>query len=141
MCIALVTFFIHFSQLWPNCLRHFLYSLDLGRATPIEALDDALDTSVIVQNLEASKLKVAIWFATSLVEEVGKTDMNSIKYGHVHERLGRNAPDLASLLARGFMPLDDTYQIQGESLVCFQVSRRMICSRTEGIYELLANNE
>ncbi|CCC13967.1 hypothetical protein SMACR_08088 [Sordaria macrospora] len=120
LCIALVTFFIHFSQLWPNCLRHFLYSLDLGRATPIEALDNALDTTIIVNSLEISKLKVAIWFATSLVEEVGKTDMNSIKYVHVHERLVRNAHDLASLLARGFLPSDDTYQVQGESLVCFQ---------------------
>lgn len=120
LCIALVTFFIHFSQLWPSCLRHFLYSLDLGRATPIEALDDALQTEILVNNLELSKLKVAIWFATSLVEEVGKTDMNSIKYVHIHERLVRNASDLASLLARGFLPSDNTYQTQGESLVCFQ---------------------
>ncbi|EGO57809.1 hypothetical protein NEUTE1DRAFT_122164 [Neurospora tetrasperma FGSC 2508] len=120
LCVALATFFIHFSQLWPNCLRHFLHSLDIGRATPIEALDDALETPIIANNLEISKLKVAVWFATSLVEEVGKTDMNSIKYIHVHERLVRNAFDLASLLARGFLPSDDAYQTQGESLVCFQ---------------------
>lgn len=45
----------------------------------MENLDDALSTDILVGNLDSQKLKVAIWFVTSLVEEVGKTDMNSIK--------------------------------------------------------------
>ena len=79
LCSALVTFFIHFSQIWPGCLQHFIYCLDIGRSTPVEALDDALQTNVIVGNLDQPKLKVAIWLATSLVEEVGKIDMNTTK--------------------------------------------------------------
>jgi len=79
LCSALVTHFIYFSQLWPKCLRQLIYCLDVGRSVPIEALDEALQTSAVVGNLDARKMWVAIQFATALVEEVGKTDMNSAK--------------------------------------------------------------
>jgi hypothetical protein len=42
-------------------------------------LDDALSTEILVAKLDRRKLRLAIWFATTLVEEVGKTDMNSLK--------------------------------------------------------------
>ena len=79
LCSALVTYFMHFSHLWPSCLRHFLYCLDLGGGAPVENLDDALGTDVLVSKLDRQRLRVAIWFATSLVEEVGKTDMSAAK--------------------------------------------------------------
>jgi hypothetical protein len=79
LCSALVTYFMHFSHLWPNCVRHFLYCLDIGRGTPVESLDDALGTDILVSKLDRQKLRVAIWFVTSFVEEVGKTDMSAPK--------------------------------------------------------------
>ncbi|KAK3313452.1 armadillo-type protein [Apodospora peruviana] len=119
LCSALVTYFIHFPQHWPLCLRHFIYCLDIGRGAPVEVLDEALQTSLLVGNLEPSKLKVAVWFATSLVEEVGKTDMNSTKYLNVHNQLAKNGPDATCLLATGFSLSSDNY-IQGETIHCFQ---------------------
>ncbi|KAK3692694.1 armadillo-type protein [Podospora appendiculata] len=122
LCSALITFFIHFPHLWPSCLRHFLYCLDIGRSTPVESLDDALQTNIIVGNLDRRKLTVAVWFATTLVEEVGKTDMNSPKYVQVHDALIKNAPDVSCLLARGFSPPQDSpgTKTQGDTLSCFQ---------------------
>lgn len=79
LCSALVAHFIYFSQLWPTCVRQLLYCLDIGRSVPVEALDEALQTNVIVGNLGERKMWLAITFATALVEEVGKTDMNSVK--------------------------------------------------------------
>lgn len=79
LCTALVTHFMHFSHLWPNCVRHFLYCLDLGRGAPLDSLDDALSSEILVGKLDRLKLRVAIWFATTLVEEVGKTDMSAPK--------------------------------------------------------------
>lgn len=70
---------MHFSHLWPNCIRHFLHCLDLGRGAPLESLDDALPTDILVGKLDRQKLRLAIWFATSFVEEVGKTDMGAPK--------------------------------------------------------------
>lgn len=79
LCSALVTHFIYFSQLWPKCLRQLIYCLDISRSVAVEALDEALQTSALMGNLDARKMWVAIQFATALVEEVGKTDMNSAK--------------------------------------------------------------
>jgi hypothetical protein len=70
---------VHFSHFWPNCVRHLVYCLDLGRGAPVDNLDDALSTEILVAKLDRQKLSVAIWFATTLVEEVGKTDMSATK--------------------------------------------------------------
>lgn len=43
------------------------------------SLDDALPTDILVGKLDRHKLRLAIWLATSLVEEVGKTDMSAPK--------------------------------------------------------------
>ncbi|KXX78656.1 Importin-13 [Madurella mycetomatis] len=122
LCTALVTYFMHFSHLWPSCVRHFAYCLDLGGGAPVERLDDALETHILVSKLDGSKLKVAIWFATLLVEEVGKTDMNAARYIQVHGRLVKNGSDVACLLARGFSPPRDNTDLrtEGETLACFQ---------------------
>ena len=79
ICSVLVTHFIYFSQHWPKCVRQLLYCLDLGRSAPFEALDESLDTSLLVSSLDHGKTWVAIQFANSLVEEVAKPDMNSAK--------------------------------------------------------------
>ncbi|EAQ91436.1 hypothetical protein CHGG_03371 [Chaetomium globosum CBS 148.51] len=123
LCTALVTYFMHFSHLWPNCIRHFIYCLDLGQGTPVDSLDNALPTDVLVGKLGPQKLKVAIWFATSFVEEVGKTDMNAPKFLQVHDRLVKNGPDVTGLLARGFSLPEDNPDLktQGEALGCFQL--------------------
>ncbi|KAL2017293.1 hypothetical protein VTK56DRAFT_2316 [Thermocarpiscus australiensis] len=122
LCSALVTYFIHFSHLWPGCVRHFVYCLDIGRGAPVESLDDALETDVLISKLGRQKLRAAVWFATSLVEEVGKTDMNAPKYIQVHGRLAKNGTDVARLLAGGFSPPPDNsgLKTQAEALSCFQ---------------------
>ena len=79
LCSALVTFFIHFSQYWPNCVQHLVYCLDIGRAVPVDDANDATPTAEIIRSLEESKLLAALWFAASFVEDVGKTEMNSQK--------------------------------------------------------------
>ncbi|KAH6849712.1 armadillo-type protein [Chaetomium sp. MPI-CAGE-AT-0009] len=122
LCTALVTYFMHFSHLWPNCIRHFIYCLDLGRGTSVDSLGDALSADILVAKLDPQKLKMAIWFATSFVEEVGKTDMSAPKFIQVHDRLVKNGPDVTCLLARGFSAPEDNsgLKTQGEALSCFQ---------------------
>jgi hypothetical protein len=135
LCTALVTYFVHFSRLWTKCLRHFVYCLDLGRGTAPESLDDALSTEILVAKLDRRKLRLAIWFATTLVEEVGSSEFSQpsllpcldarliIHSAPLHESLVKNAPDVLCLLARGFSPPDDTptIKVQGDALACFQV--------------------
>ncbi|KAJ4304020.1 member of the karyopherin-beta [Collariella sp. IMI 366227] len=139
LCTALATYFMNFSHLWPNCIRHFIYCLDLGRGAPVDALDDALSTDILVTKLDRQKLRAAIWFATAFVEEVGKTDLNAPKFVQVHSRLVKNGPDVACLLARGFSPPSDhpNLKTQGEALACFQ-AWILYCQRASPIPELVS---
>jgi hypothetical protein len=119
LCSALVTHYIHFSHLWPVCLRDVLYCLHVNS---IEALEDGKNSppaEQIIQALTPQKSVVAIWFATSLAEEVEKTDPKSTKYIGLHERLADNIQYLAPLLAHSFNGQSGS-QGQKESMGCFQ---------------------
>ncbi|KAK3368200.1 armadillo-type protein [Podospora didyma] len=118
LCSALVTYFIHFSHLWPSCVRHFVSCLDIGRAFPPDALDDTLPTKELVLKLNGQQTKLAVWFIASLVDEVGKTDMNSPKYSNLHRRLAKNVDDAVCILARGFAPPPEDGQ--ADALSCYQ---------------------
>ena len=79
ICSTLVAYFLQFSASWTRCIKHLLYCLSSGQIVPYEALDDAPATAVMIQSLSNEKAIAIIWFATTLVEEVGKTDSNSMK--------------------------------------------------------------
>jgi hypothetical protein len=53
--------------------------LCVGGATPIDLLDQAPDTVALAEKLTGEKVLAALWFSTTLAEEVGKTDANHIK--------------------------------------------------------------
>lgn len=121
LCSALVTFFIHFSQYWPNCVQHLVYCLDIGRAVPVDDANDATPTAEIIRSLEESKLLAALWFAASFVEDVGKTEMNSQKYMGAHERLLKNSQDITTMLAGGLMlESPNSLRVKAEAVKCFQ---------------------
>jgi hypothetical protein len=56
-----------------------MYCLCTNEALPYNSLDDAPETSVLVQNLSDDKAVAIFWVAATLVEEVGKTDSSSMK--------------------------------------------------------------
>lgn len=76
---ALATYFIYFSHLWTRCVRHLVQCLDLGRAFPVDSVDDALHVGAVADKLSLDKLNAAIFFAAAFVEDVAKTDINSAK--------------------------------------------------------------
>lgn len=75
LCQALVTFFIHFSALWPNCVKSLLLSLRTGHAVSHEDVESAPAVADILAGLDWRILRVALWFVNNLVTDVGKTDM------------------------------------------------------------------
>lgn len=79
LCSTLVVYFLHFSSLWPNCIKHLIHSLCIGEAAPLGSLDRNPDTMALVERLTPPKASAALWFCTALAEEVGKTDTNHIK--------------------------------------------------------------
>ena len=56
-----------------------MYCLCSGQAIRYGELDDSPNTMILVQRLAPEQAVVIFWFASNLVEEVGKTDSNSMK--------------------------------------------------------------
>ena len=79
LCSTLVVFFFQFSSSWQNCVKHLIYCVYMRSAVPYESSQDAPDMHSMIRELPDTKAVVIFWFASTLVEEVGKTDSNSIK--------------------------------------------------------------
>jgi hypothetical protein len=79
LCSTLVVYFFHFSSPWKECIKHIIYCVYMRSAVPYDALHDAPDMQTMIQELPDQKAVVIFWFASTLVEEVGKTDSNSMK--------------------------------------------------------------
>ena len=57
-----------------------MYCLCMKRAVPYdEALPESPDTAVLTAELSNETAIAILWFASSLVEEVGKTDSSLMK--------------------------------------------------------------
>jgi len=78
---ALSTYFIYFPQFWPCCVRHFFLCLSAGRFVPLQDAqnDDGSEMLKLAASLGFKKLRVGLWFVTTLVEEVTKLDMTNVK--------------------------------------------------------------
>lgn len=79
LCSTLVAYFLQFSIAWNKCVKHLMYCLCSGQAIRYGELDDSPNTMILVQRLAPEQAVVIFWFASNLVEEVGKTDSNSMK--------------------------------------------------------------
>ncbi|KAI0526345.1 armadillo-type protein [Xylaria bambusicola] len=122
LCSALVTYYIHYSHTWSNCIRHLIHSLDRNAVTSIEEIGDSVPLEQIIAQLDTQKFLAASWFATALAEETEKVDTKSTKYIGLHERVLDNANDVASLMASALAPSDGVSNIssQREALICLQ---------------------
>lgn len=104
LCLALVTFFVYFSRLWPSCVRHVLLCLGAGAGRTVPLLEDgggeATPTaSELALRLDPRRLHVAVWFVDSLAQDVGKTDERAPRYMHAHQELAENAEAVVALLS------------------------------------------
>lgn len=73
---ALVAFFLHFPQHWQRCIRGLAQALSANGHTPTAMIESA-SLADILPKLDSTRLRALLWFSASLVEEAGKTDMNS----------------------------------------------------------------
>ncbi|RAL67764.1 hypothetical protein DID88_008494 [Monilinia fructigena] len=122
LCTTLVTYFLHFSGSWARCIAHLTYCLCLGEAVPYHKLEDAPAMTVLAQNLPDDKNLAILWFSATLVEEVGKTDSNSMKQHKFHEHVVQNVDDIVTIMTKGIAntgsPINS--KVRQESMKCFQ---------------------
>ena len=79
LCSTLVAYFLQFSMSWTRCVRHLLYCFCQNEAMPYQSLAGAPDTPILIAELPHDKAIVLFWFASTLVDEVGKTDSTAMK--------------------------------------------------------------
>jgi hypothetical protein len=79
LCSTLVVYFLQFSASWARCVKHLMYCICIGQVAPYDTLEKSPETHQLIQNITAEKATVILWFASNLVEEVGKTDSTSMK--------------------------------------------------------------
>ena len=79
LCSTLVAYFLQFSTSWTMCIKHLMYCLCTNQAHLYSSMEDTPETSILVQNLTVKKAVPVFWFAATLVDEVGKMDVNSMK--------------------------------------------------------------
>ncbi|KAL7267262.1 member of the karyopherin-beta, partial [Rhizina undulata] len=95
---TLVTFFIRFPQTWPDCMRHLICSLSVGRVVPQDKLEKLPPSDQLLRKTSVKGKITALWFSAILVEEVGKVDAKNIKNHHFHDRMYNNTEDAVALL-------------------------------------------
>ena len=79
LCSTLVAYFLRPSVTWDRCVRHIVCCLNFGDVVSLHDLPSMPSTIDILSNLDTLRVKVVLWFAAALVEEVGKTNPNSIQ--------------------------------------------------------------
>lgn len=60
-------------------MKHLMYCLCMETAAPYDALSEAPESAALATELSNEKSIAILWFASSLVEEVGKTDSSLMK--------------------------------------------------------------
>ncbi|KFX90214.1 hypothetical protein V490_06567 [Pseudogymnoascus sp. VKM F-3557] len=124
LCSTLVVYFLHFSASWTMCVKHVILCLFADEAVGIETLQDAPETSLLVSRLSPEKLSAALWFSTTLAEEVEKVDGNNIKHHKFHDRMKQNSQDIVALIAPGLANVHEganlPAKLRQDSMKCFQ---------------------
>ncbi|KAI4254377.1 MAG: hypothetical protein LQ352_003137 [Teloschistes flavicans] len=127
LCSALVAYFLRPSVAWNRCLLHVICCLSEGGAVSYDQLvaTSNKDSTLNISALGKKKLLTALWFATTLIEEVSKTNPFSIKTSvsrrKYHGRVMSNMDDLVQLLllALEIKPQQDR-EVAEEGMKCFK---------------------
>ena len=83
LCSSLIAYYLRPAGRWTHCIRHLVLSFIEGRVVPSNKLAEGLKTASAVAELRSPCLMAILWFATGLVEEVGKTNAASIQTYHI----------------------------------------------------------
>ena len=77
LVIALVTYFARSKEPWENCIRHLAFRLG-GHPLPSEGVE-GLSIKDVLPKLSDNVMRILLWFAASLFDEIGKTSSDGIE--------------------------------------------------------------
>ncbi|PNH42874.1 hypothetical protein VD0004_g4494 [Verticillium dahliae] len=134
---ALVAFFIHFPNLWPDCIRSLCVSMSSSSPWPVELTAVPPEMSTILWDVDSRKLQTVLWFAGTLVEEAGKIDANASKHLGIYEAIASNISDVVALMSHcfsaGCSQTSEGRSLQGD---CIKTLQRLAARGDETIPSL-----
>lgn len=121
LCSSLIAYYLRPSVIWNQCIRHLVLSLNEGRVVPSNSLTQGPKTGPVAAKLSLPCLLAILWFAGSLVEEVGKANAASIQTHKYHERVSSNLGDAVAILNCSMaITSGQDIKITAEGVKCFQ---------------------
>ncbi|KAI9882710.1 MAG: hypothetical protein M1823_005545 [Watsoniomyces obsoletus] len=127
LCSALVMFFLRFPLVWSQCVMDVLLLVCKEWIPPAERDDDLLQMmDDLTMWVEHWQLEIVLWFCSTLAEEVGKTDAESINHREYREVMTINVRVVARLLDRALrctatrFICKGAYSLVNEAIKCYQ---------------------
>ncbi|KAM5353749.1 hypothetical protein ACJ41O_000399 [Fusarium nematophilum] len=118
---ALATFFLHFHRVWRRFIHHLTLCLVSGQPCRPNALDDAPDSSTLIERLDPSQTQAALWVLSNVLEDIAKFDLNSAnKSMGLYDAILENMPDVVSLMTRGMSAETTSRAAHEDSIKCLQ---------------------
>ncbi|PNY23890.1 Importin beta-like protein [Tolypocladium capitatum] len=117
---AIATFFFHFHRLWPRYLRHLIVCLASRQSCHLGAIDDSVDATAALANLDPAQLQAALWVATSVMEDVGRFDLNAANSMGLYDVVLQNTLDAVALMDRCLSAQTSLPAAHGDSVKCLQ---------------------
>jgi hypothetical protein len=74
---ALATFFLHFHRVWRRFTHHLCLCLASSQPLRPDALDDAPESSALIESLDSAQTQAALWVLSNVLEDIAKFDLNS----------------------------------------------------------------
>ncbi|ROT38867.1 hypothetical protein SODALDRAFT_311989 [Sodiomyces alkalinus F11] len=118
---ALVTFFLHFPNQGRLLIRHLCVSLSSPQAQyPLCSIGTSVGIDAVLRKLELQQLRAALWLTGTLVEEAGKTDLNTSKHSELYEATLVNAHDAVSVMSYCFASGLESHDLYIDCIKCLQ---------------------
>ncbi|KAF5026395.1 hypothetical protein F66182_1523 [Fusarium sp. NRRL 66182] len=117
---ALATFFIRFPQVWRRFIEHLTLCLASGQPCRPDALDDAPDSSTLIERMNPSHSQAVLWVLRNVLDDVAKIDLNSVQNIGLYDAILENLPVAVALMSHGMSPQSTTKAAHEDVLLCLQ---------------------
>ncbi|KAF4972621.1 hypothetical protein FZEAL_9564 [Fusarium zealandicum] len=117
---ALSTFFLHFHRIWRRFIHHLALCFVSGQPCQPAALEDAPNSSTLIDRLNPSQTQAALWVLSNVLEDVAKFDLNSANNMGLYDAILENMTDAVALMSRGMSPQSTSRAAHEDSIKCLQ---------------------
>ncbi|KAI9837466.1 MAG: hypothetical protein M1819_007114 [Sarea resinae] len=118
LCSSLVAFFLRPKAPWARCIRHLLCCLCVGETIAEDSIGQFPSTPELMNQLNPQQYLAAIWFSSTLVDELEKINVGAQKLYELQEKIEMNVADAVALIKAAMASKEGT-KLNQESIKCY----------------------